>query len=132
MPNPCIWVLNSYRLNAEATGQNIIYDESDHLPFDYYTTVRDTDWPFVYPIASAAPWINERVRRQRGCFTIHGKDIRPMEEMKQKFVKRVAIPTILTTEIRDYFRRKDFNEFEVYPDLPGLAKSLMRQFRLDT
>lgn len=131
-PNPCLWVLNPYRLNFLCMGKNIIFDESDELEFDYYKAVRDSEWPYAYPVATSAPWVNDRVRRQRGCFTIHGSDPRPLDEMEGKFVKRIAIPTHLVKEIREYFRHKDFDYFEVYPDLPGLARSLVRQFRLDT
>ncbi len=131
-PNPCLWVLNPYRLNQLSTGRNIIFDESDQLEFDYYKTVRDLEWPYELPLATAAPWINDRVRRQRGCFTIHGRDSRALEEMDGRFAKRVAIPTHLVKDIREYFRHKDFGFFEVYPDLPGLAKTLVHQFRLDT
>jgi len=130
--HPCIWILNPYRLNTLAIGENIIFDESDELPFDYYRTVRDKEWPHELPLACAAPWINERVRRQRGCFTIHGKDSRALEMMDGKFARRIDIPTHLVSDIRQYFRQKDFDFFEIYPDLPGLAKTLVRQFRLDT
>jgi hypothetical protein len=129
-PNPCIWVLNPYRLNACSTGHNMIYDDADPLPFDYYTTIRDSSWPVQNPIASAPPWINERIRGQRGCFTIHGSDVRPVEELPGRFVKRVIIPTHLVKQIRDYFKQKNFGYFEIFPDLPGLAESLVRQFRL--
>ena len=129
--HPCIWVLNPYRLNKLACGQNIIFDESDPLPFDYYTTVRDAQsWPYALPLATSAPWTNERVKRQRGCFTIHGSDPRPLEEMNQDFVKKVNIPTHLLSEIRAYFKKKNFGFFEVYPDLNGLSLSLIRQFSL--
>jgi hypothetical protein len=50
--------------------------------------------------------------------------------MEGRFVKRVAIPTHLVREIREYFKQKDLDYFEIYPDLPGLAQSLIRQFRL--
>lgn len=129
-PNPCIWILNPYRLNETATGHNIIYDDADPLPFDYYETIRNSPWSVQYPIATAPPWINERIRRQRGCFTIHGFEEKPIEELEGKFVKRVVIPTHLVKLIRKYFKQKDFGYFEIFPDLPGLAESLVQQFRL--
>lgn len=141
--HPCIWILNPYRLNLISYGKNLIFDDADLIPFDYYTTVRDEVWPYDLPLACAAPWTSERIKRQRGCFTIHGSRSIPMEDMKppddvlarisgvnKDLVKRVDIPTHLLPEIRDYFKKKNFGFFEVYPDLPGLSLSLIRQFSL--
>jgi hypothetical protein len=130
--NPCIWVLNPYRLNQCATGQNMVFDDADQIPFDYYKTVRDSIWPVELPIASAPPWINDRIKRQRGCFTIHGRQPKSLDEFDGRFVKKVEIPTHLVRALRAYFKAKDFDYFELFPDLAGLARSLARRFRLSS
>lgn len=122
---------------------NIIFDDADVIPFDYYKAVRDGLWPYELPFACAAPWTNERIKKQRGCFTVHGSISSPMEELNPEdrllarvasknrdFIKKVEIPTHLVPEIRAYFKQKNFGFFEVYPDLSGLSMSLIRQFSL--
>lgn len=129
-PHPCIWVLNPYRLNNIAVNENVVFDQVDEIPFDYYQSIRNDTWPHSTPLAIAAPWTNERIRRQQGCFTVHGRDLLPLDTVAPKVAKRVDIPTHLVNEIREYFKKKNFGFFDVYPDLPGLAMSLKQKFRL--
>ncbi|MEM9299789.1 MAG: FRG domain-containing protein [Bacteroidota bacterium] len=94
-PNPCIWVLNPYRLNMLALGENIIFDDADEVPFDYYPSIKNKEWPLQLPIATSPPWNNDRIKSQQGCFTVHGKEVLPLENMNGNFVKKVIIPTHL-------------------------------------
>lgn len=129
--HPALWVLNPYRLNYLASGRNIVYDSSDTLDFDYYVQIRDgRQWPFALPVAISPPWSNARIKRQKGCFTVHGSDARPIEMFEGKFAKKVEIPTQLVKVIRKYFHQKALDHFELFPDLAGLSESLQRQFRL--
>jgi len=130
-PDPCIWILNEFRLNYVATGQNLVYDNADKLSFDYLETVKEGKWPYTYPVATAPAWFNERIRRQRGCFTIHGSDSRAIEEQEGNLVKKIPVPSHLIKEIRAEFRRQTLDAFELFGDLPSLAVSIKSQFRLE-
>ena len=78
-----------------------------------------------------APWVNPRIKRQKGCFTVHGSNTTPLESFKAKFVKRINIPRHLVRQLRKNLRdEKRMNYFELFPDLDGLCRSLKQRFRL--
>ena len=128
--NPCIWILNPYRLNFESRAQNVIYDRDDRLDLDYYDCATKRQWPFDLPVALAAPWRNARVAAQKGYFTIHGNDLRPVEECAPSCVKRIDIPQHLVRDIIRLLNSSATNTFSQFPDLDGLSMKLRRQFKL--
>jgi len=131
--NPTIWVLNPYRLNYCSVGQNIIFDKADPVFYDYYAQIKDRRTvPHEKPIAMRAPWLNSRIEKQKGCFTVHGSSEKPLESHKKdKFVKRVNIPQHFVKKLRKNLRdEKRMNYFEIFPDLDGLCRSLKERFRL--
>jgi hypothetical protein len=131
--SPVIWVLNPYRLNFESIGSNIIFDKADPVDYDYYREIKEHgNVPHEKPIAMQPPWVSRRVRRQKGCFTVHGSITNPIEEQNKKFVKSIAIPQHLVKDLRKYLKNKSFNDFELFPDLDGLSRSLIKRFRLDS
>ena len=130
--NPTLWILNPFRLNYKSIGKNIIFDKSDPIYYDYYTEIRDNLMvPHELPIAIHPPWINQRIKRQKGCFTVHGHNPGPIESFSGKFVKSVSIPQHLVKDLRKYLRNKRMDDFELFPDLDGLSRSLKRRFRLN-
>lgn len=130
MLNPCLWILNPYRLNYQSTGQNVIYDRDDKLDLEYYEATKSQHWPFDLPVAMAAPWRNPRVSAQRGYFTLHGNDHRPIEECTSNCVKRIDIPRHLVREIAYRLAESSTNHFTLFPDLDGLSLKLKQQFSI--
>jgi len=129
--NPTLWVLNPYRLNFESIGKNLIFDKSDPVFYDYYTEIRDNGKvPHELPVAMQPPWVNQRIKRQKGCFTVHGYNPGSLEELNRKFIKAVPIPQHLVKDLIKYLRNKRLDDFELFPDLDGLSRSLKRRFRL--
>ncbi|QDF40340.1 FRG domain-containing protein [Bradyrhizobium symbiodeficiens] len=128
--HPCIWILNPFRLNYQSTGQKVIYDRDDRLQLNYYEAAKIQAWPFQLPVAIAAPWRNARVQAQQGYFTLHGSDLRPIEESAPECVKRIDIPQHLVREIIKVLEASSTNSFVLFPDLGGLAQKLRRQFKL--
>jgi hypothetical protein len=136
-PRPAVWVINPVALNAskKSLGQRDIWLPARLGLFD------GEYWDFGDMLLGAGPWwwetagaiypiqINERVRAQRGWFTIHGEDREPLEKQVPHLVGRVdiepaAVPEILTT--LDTF---GFNRFSIYPDLENLAGWLRSKSR---
>ncbi|HEY4915739.1 MAG TPA: hypothetical protein VIH92_02420, partial [Solirubrobacteraceae bacterium] len=46
----------------------------------------DYSWPFNGIVPVIIPWKSERIFAQRGTFTIHGRDTRPLEEQLRPLV----------------------------------------------
>ena len=128
--HPCVWIINPFRLNQRSTNANVIYDRDDKLHLDYYESAKSQRWPFDLPVAMAAPWRNSRVYAQHGYFTLHGNDLRAIEECAPDCVKRVDIPQHLVREIIHILSHSSTNSFTLFPDLNGLALNLRRRFKL--
>jgi hypothetical protein len=128
--HPSIWILNPFRLNFKSMRQNVVFDQDDKLNIDYYESAKLKQWPFSTPVAIAAPWRNSRVLAQRGFFTLHGDDVRPIEESAPECVKRIDIPQHLVREIIRVLSHSTTNSFTMFPDLTGLSEKLKRQFKI--
>jgi hypothetical protein len=128
--NPTIWILNPFRLNFASIGKNLVFDRADLIFYDYYKEIVEHRCvPHEYPIAIHAPWITPRIVNQKGCFTIHGSDPRPIEDQPGRFIKKVVIPQHLVGDLRKYLRNRQIDDFELFPDLDGLSRSLKSKFR---
>ena len=77
-------------------------------------------WAWDGPVAIYPIQINERVRAQRGWFTIHGNDRRPLEEQFPKLVIKLVLDAPCVTEGRSFLQMSGFNRI---PDLPRSRKS---------
>lgn len=96
------------------------YDFSDYLVD--YTDDAGFDWD--EPVALYPLQRNARLHAQRGYFTIHGEDIRPLEEIAPSFVKRVPLPRDAWKDARRFLRDAGIDEYLMFPDLDGLARHL--------
>ena len=80
LKTPVVWVLNPYLLARRTTGYNRIDDPSIRTDLDYLVRFHESpSWPFNGPMPATIPWNSERLLAQRGTFTIHGRDTRPLE-----------------------------------------------------
>jgi hypothetical protein len=79
-------------------------------------------WAWDGPVAIYPIQINERVRAQRGWFTIHGNDRRPLEEQFPKLVIKLVLDAPCVTEGHSFLQMSGFNRFSIYPDLENLAR----------
>jgi len=127
---PVVWAINPLALNAHKTsfGEREVLLPTSLVEFDDgdYPDLGDIlmsegDWPWdtacaIYPIQ-----INERVRAQRGWFTIHGNNRAPLEQQVPSLVGRLDIAPSAVSEIMELLNTAGLNRFSIYPDLENLA-----------
>jgi hypothetical protein len=129
--NPHIWILNPYRLNARFRPDGrVIYGEAEKPPFEYYESLRQGAWPYELPIAIAPSWVSSRVAAQRGYFTVHGSDRRPIDQTAGSCVEKVLIPERIIPRLLNDLYHAGADEGRLFPDLEGLAASIRRRLRL--
>jgi len=93
---PTIWILNPYKLAEASKGRNVLWDPTLNPSDDYFKLFvddhPDLDRRFVLPIPILSPWRDERVAAQRGVFTCHGTDIRPLnKQLPARAVRSVSL-----------------------------------------
>ena len=85
------------------------------------------------PVAISLPLNNQRVKSQKGMFTLHGFSKKPLD----KFYEEYEIPQIaklklksenLRNKILDDIYCAGIKEDDVYQDLNSLSKRIMREF----
>lgn len=122
----CVWLLNPSSLNQMTMG-NPQPKKLDLEGFDY----KKLYWekkpvPPLHPVALEPPFKNVRIQAQRGMFTIHGDDTRPLEEICPECVRKIEISKATFPEMNDFFEFADLNEFKLFPDLHGIAPFLKK------
>jgi hypothetical protein len=64
---------------------------------------------------------------QKGTFTIHGTDARPLEDQCPSVIRKVSLPTAAEEGAREFLEHSDFNIYTIYPDLVGMARYIRRR-----
>jgi hypothetical protein len=133
---PCVWLLNPYALNDHLGAWNVRdlvsprylgYIEKDDQTYDYGEVI-DTDlihWSMpvaIYPIQRS-----NRVRAQRGWFTIQGTSSNPLEIQAPKNVAQVVLPAKAIGDALRFLEHGGLNEYTMYADLDSLARELHRK-----
>ena len=117
---PCIWVLDPIKLNKFSTQQSEIQRTDDGFNYKSLYWEKKPS-PTTYPIAVEPPFRNNRIHAQRGVFTIHGEDNRPLNEIYPNCVKQVILPPQTIPEAEEFLEFANINQFSVFPDIEGLA-----------
>jgi hypothetical protein len=89
-------------------------DNSDDAGFDWREPVA------IYPLQR-----NARQHAQRGFFTIHGEDLRSLDELDSpSLIRRVLLPKPAWNDAFKFLEDAGIDEFLMFPDLDGLARHL--------
>ena len=130
-----VWMLDPWYLNQWSIRSNevLLYSEkrtSKYLckePFD------EDEWP-KKPVAILPTYNSRRLASQRGMFTIHGTDRRPLEEMLPAAddgvpgLAKITIPQKCIKEMREALRRTGVTDVVLFPELSSLALDMRRSW----
>lgn len=130
---PAIYVLNPKLLAQKARRSNslmqVMSDEEDTLP-DYETCfVRKAErWPFAAPLPFWAQRRSARIRAQRGAFTIHGRDQRPLDAIAKSAIRQIRVPLSIIRLGREYLEYSGIDENSLFPDEAGFAEYVRKKY----
>ena len=133
--SPCIWILNPYLLNVhedswlsrELISPIYLYDD-DHDDYSDYLVSDKFEFGWKLPVALYPIQRSARLHAQRGYFTIHGNDRRPLEILYPDAVARVDISHEALPEINKFLEVAGINEYLLFPDLDSLRNDLHRKY----
>lgn len=136
--NACVWILSPEDLNSKSTEQNAIYftntitqDKLDRI-IDKY---KDEENLPDLPIAINPAYIDERMKVQKSCFTIHGKEQNGFSELKSRNgaikIAQIRIDRGYLHKIKRDLYNCGISEETLFPDLEGLARGLRFKFDMD-
>ena len=131
---PCVWALNPHHLNHESTSGEEIPDiscidydsESGKIKYKFPNGKKMT---IKSPIAVISPMRTQRILAQKGYFTIHGKNDKPIEILCPQCVRKFEVQSEMIDDANLFLKYAGVNEYSVYPDLDGLARHLRNEYK---
>jgi len=129
---PCIFIMNPFLLNEKSIKRNKIASVVDNPAFDYKNQfLRETGKiPFDNPVAIYPLKSHARLLAQDGFFTVHGMNIKPIDEIYPDLIKRFDIPKSIIEDAMRFLHVANINEFTLYPDIDGLCRQLIKENQL--
>jgi hypothetical protein len=141
--DPVVWMLNPLQLNYLAEGSPEGKDPGDFLqfPLPWFSpepprrnvaneNIRgawEQDQPGVdLPMAIHPTFVHGRLRAQKSCFTVQGKDKRGLQEQlgNDSILKKYEIASSSVNSMRAELHTLGITESVMFPDLDGLAREL--------
>lgn len=132
---PCLWLLNPYKLNQGelVAPEDLGWNEKKKLYYDYHELLLEPEYiEWESPIAIYPMQRSPRMAAQRGWFTIHGRDGRPLDQ-----IQRVRDECLRCVELgessdvaRELLRMMGIDKYLLFPDLDSLADTLMTRYGL--
>jgi hypothetical protein len=132
---PRLYLLNPYAWNEKHVGERDLYwphyfgwDAKEQEYYDYgeILVAGGADWR--YPVALYPPQRDARLSAQRGFFTIHGYDPRPLDEITPELIVAVDLKPDAVKETNEMLEFGGVDEYLLFPDLEGLARKLKRKY----
>jgi hypothetical protein len=134
---PAVWALNPFALNRKARFFGPVNTDyrglKKYLPRPY-----SHNRPPQYPIALDPNFVAQRMLVQHSHFTIHGKDRRAIDEMRNELSLQKGLFKVTIDADQDgieYLQQQlainGITETTIFPDLEGLARELRLEYRLD-
>jgi FRG domain len=137
-PRPAVWALNPWKLNerAEVRFTGVMVADWPEARA-YLGTPLGGDRPPKYPIAIDPTFIAQRMLVQHSHFTLHGHDVRGIDEMAgdlklgNGLVKLVIRSVDESIKIlRQRVALLGISETTIFPDLGGLGRELSLEYDL--
>lgn len=120
-----VWMLDPWELNSASVGHPDLLLTSDREAQKYlhpiYSKGRKLPPP---PVAIVPPYNSARITVQRGTFTVHGRDMRGLNEQFGRRLLKIVVPKERCLPMRRELRNAGISEFTVFPDLDGLCRDI--------
>lgn len=131
--NPCIWMINPMDMNQYSQGINQIIRVSENKNLlDKYFGHNQSDNK-LEPIAISSTYSNQRILRQKGCFTVHrsNKDLLHLyRKVRSNKIVRILIDRKKASQILKQLNLAGISESAIFPDLEGLTRELNIKYNL--
>lgn len=131
--NPSIWLINPMKLNELTVGKSgLIRTENSGSNPDYKLAKDYLDYNFdkkvLGPIAITTSYTNERIIRQKGCFTLHGNSQKDILSVYRQNKCDEIVSIIIDSRARDTITKElnttGISESTIFPDLEALSREI--------
>lgn len=135
---PCIWLLNPYRMNEGTVAERDLYDpvnlgwdRDEKSYYDYHELLLEGSMDFDGPVAVYPQQRSERLHAQRGYFTVHGDDHRPLETIAKESVRRISYSAReVRRDATRFLELAGIDNHLLFPDLDALRDKLHAKYEI--
>lgn len=122
-----LYVLDPKALNR-SNGRDEVINIPEDKNFDYKTIYWDKRPVRVEkPLAIRPPQQSERLRAQKGVFTVHGTIEGGFEASANDCFRKIILPQAAKEEAKDFLKWANLDEYTIYPDIVGMAHHIKRK-----
>jgi hypothetical protein len=129
--NPCVWMLEPFLFNQlnHRTDEILLY--SDPMIKAFLPAVWSNKRLPKKPVAIQPALKSRRIAVQRGCFTLHGGDPVPIEQMKgvKSCLEQIVINRKNAEQIMYQLFISGITESVLFPELNGLSRELKLYYK---
>jgi hypothetical protein len=133
---PSVWIMDPYWLNEQSVGVSLLLytdtqrqEQVDKKANEY---LKDGDTLPMLPICIVPPYIDDRLRVQKSCFTVHGKEKNGLlalnSNKRELHIARLEFKDSKSRLIKEAIIECGITESSLFPDLEGLARELKNEF----
>lgn len=121
-----LFVLDPIALNR-LSGRDVIAVPEDKS-FDYKTIYWEKrPVQIERPLAIRPSQISDRLRAQKGTFTVFGTAGASFETAAANCFRKVILPSAAKQEAREFLKWANLDEYTIYPDIVGMARHIKRK-----
>jgi hypothetical protein len=131
--SPAIWLLNPFRLAQRARKSNdkkigVFHRDNATDYFQHFLAGAQLTWPFEAPMPYRPPKLDPRIRAQRGFFTVHGTDVRPLDAIFRDCVRQVRLPKEAIPFAHEFLELATIDSLSLFPDYTGFARRMRDRY----
>lgn len=131
--SPAIWLINPFKLAQRARKNNdktigVFHKDNASDYFQHFIAGAQLTWPFEAPMPYRPPKLDPRVRAQRGFFTVHGTDIRPLDAIFPDCVRQVRLPQKAIPFAREFLELAGIDSLSLFPDFTGFVQKVQDRY----
>lgn len=131
--SPAMWILNPFRLAQRARKSNdrrigVFHRDNTTDYYLHFIAGAQLTWPFQSPMPYRPPKLDPRIRAQRGFFTVHGTDVRPLDAIFPDCVRQVRLPQAAIPFAREFLQLAGIDGLSLFPDYTGFLKSIQDRY----
>jgi hypothetical protein len=128
--NPCVWMLNPFKLNELTLKRADVFIHSEEVLKLYVEGIDDGKLMPQYPAAVQPSFNSKRIVVQKGCFTVHGRDRTPLEQISglDLHLKKIEISYEESELIKADLVLGGITETMLFPELGSLCKEILQYY----
>lgn len=123
-----LYILDPTSLNR-LSGRDDVINVPEDKSFEYkaiYWEKRPIQ--IEKPLAIRPTQQSDRLRAQKGTFTVAGTLDAGFEVAANKCFKKIILPSTAKAEARDFLKWANLDEYTIYPDIVGMSYHIKRKF----